>query len=147
MTPIASLIERLERLTGPDREVDAVVAVTVLPETYTRLDDGRIARHSPSQGSTAPARGYSPYMLVPELTSSLDAAVRFAEALLPEWDVILCIGKSIPTADVIGPTLEIGADFEGNPVDVYEQWQAAHPIPAIALVLAALKSMEARGEG
>lgn len=130
------LIAKLEALDGPSREVDAEIATAVdgyvtqpnkgWPE---KIDYGRA---HPDGYVIWPGHGFD--QLVPKYTASLDAAVALVERVLPGWDWAVS---------------NLGEDgCEGN---VWKHgWhddtviRGFHNHPTIALLIAALKALEAR---
>ena len=78
MSTIAELLERVERATGPDRELDADIIRTLAPGstvgTYIYEDDGDVVFH-------AEALGIPNKSICPALTGSVDAALGLAEGV------------------------------------------------------------------
>lgn len=77
-----NLIERLEKATAPDRELDCEIALATgrfrkLPPKYEGGDD-RYALIQPDGGMMEP--GQAGDMLVPRYTGSIDAALKVGEA-------------------------------------------------------------------
>jgi len=85
----ADLIEKLEKLEGPDREADCQIGVAVDGfVTEERPYKGVIyCRLDPDGTFTCPGQGAD--MLVPRYTASLDAAVALVERVLPGCDICL----------------------------------------------------------
>lgn len=123
---LRSLIERVQPLTGPSREVDAEIAMAVMErETrpYGTIEDEHGERTYYHEGFRGLRGGW--YSHAPEFTRSLDTAL----LLVPEgmiWDV-----TSTGSAWVM----------DMNAIPCGAQWSASHrPTPALALVLAALRA-------
>jgi len=81
MTDIAELLERVKAATGPGRELDAAIVLTLEPEAFPNTvrsveDDGTIV-----------CGHYGAYTFhdAPELTASIDAALALVERALPGW--------------------------------------------------------------
>lgn len=74
MSDIDALIERLEKATGPDREIDAMILVVEEPRIFDLLP-----YWTPEEREN----------IVPRYTESIDAAVALVERVLPEkaWAV------------------------------------------------------------
>jgi hypothetical protein len=123
----ANLLSRLEGLTAPDREADALIMARCFPEwaeigepylSPQCIGDEPIYWHAPTD---------SPYrkMPVPELTASLDATVALCERVLPGqlWHILMAALKEWSKA-------------EGTPSD----------LPRFVLI-AILTALEARENG
>lgn len=124
---IAELIERLEKATGPDRELDDLIAGVVLnPGGEVRLEgmpsgEPGIKTYFYPDGTRGTSLRYS---------SSIDSAL----TLVPEgwgWLVRDFKGDGEEGAYADVPHLTIESNMDG---------QAFHKIPAIALCIAALKA-------
>jgi len=126
---LAALIARLEKATGPDRELDArIYAACFHPHGFDRMAERAFNRHDlrsyvwyDTEGRRITCWGDKAF------TGSLDAAVTLVpEGFYWSYDIrgcaIVCAGE---------PPSEIYGDCRG------------HPSPVIALCIAALK---ARGE-
>jgi hypothetical protein len=77
---IEALIERLEKATGPDRELDAEIFIEVTPGVK---DAGRIDRDGGVVGWWPKDGPYESARITPDYTSSIDAAL----TLVPEGAV------------------------------------------------------------
>lgn len=129
----ANLLSRLQGLTAPDREVDALIMGACFewakPEPpYLAphcVGDQPIYWHAPEPYYKRPA---------PELTASLDAVVALCERVLPGWDGFAPINA---TGEAwVWPS---GGMSRGH--------RANGPTPAIALLIAILTALEAREHG
>lgn len=121
----ADLIERLEKLEGPDQDVDAEIAVRVLGFIKTN----RMAKwpgEQPIWEFTDPVRNTtgSWSAMVRGYTASLDAAVALVERVLPGWKWRVSANQG----EVFQRDPECGQD-------------AFHATPAIALLIATLKAL------
>jgi hypothetical protein len=170
MSDIKALIERLEKATGPDRELDAAIWAATLPRDgvgidgyglpdgahyeYRPCEDGRVEMLVSLNGERGVTRANRPS---PEYTASLDAAVALVEKVLPGWwwqigschvsdDARLCPDFGSP---VHGERLlQQFGQIEGySDPSVY--WQELTDVdlrpsgrPAIALCLALLRAKE-----
>jgi hypothetical protein len=150
MGEIEGLIERLEKATGPDREIDchlwALDAGVELEWQGTTLvaghhgvvgwaDPGEHSRNFYTNRDVRGPGGIHAY------TASLDAALALVERFRAQ---IGCYGWRIdfddePVADPYSATLGI---THGFPSDVGGTWAACHKTAPLALCLALLKSME-----
>ena len=147
---LASLEARIAAATGPDREIDALVAVLAGWEWHgdgTAETHGKWAGHwvipghlnngtftqdrlcactdiSDDQGNT---------QTPPRVTESIDAIVALIERTLPElsWTVAGRWGSSPPNACL--------SDYE-------QEFEADPPTPALALCLAFVQAMRAKEE-
>ena len=148
MTAVATLIARLEGVKGPNRELDARLAVLcghivmherngqyAFFETPLRKGDMAFLCGCLSGEDDAYRALASCHNTVPNYTGSIDAAVRFVEATLPGWTISIQInlgGRSVVSVFDRREPRETGT---------------IHPVPAIALVTAALKAIQAKEEG
>lgn len=126
MTELAALIERIEKAEGPDRELDADIALAVGPWTE---------RHGLPSGGWVSKGPHHAVVAAPEFTKSIDVAL----TLVPEgmfW--IIGNGKTrehepLGSAEIFLPTL-----------DNYKTiGEGEHDNPIIALCIAALKAKAA----
>lgn len=133
---LRGLIERLEKLGGPDQDVDAEIAIHVLGFIKTN----RMAawpEEQPIWEFTDPARnttgGWS--VMVREYTASLDAAVALVERVLPHacWVVKRGFGHSAMIW------------FLKQDRDAWPEYHG--PTPAIALLIAALRALQENSNG
>lgn len=141
----ANLLSRLQGLSGPSREVDALIWLEFAPGatrkqwSYIHTATGRECHVD----ETRDVNGR--LIIVPELTSSLDAAVALCERVLPGWTGLVDFGgTSRCSATLVGPLKETGEDFDGYPVDLHDSAQGEGSTPAIALLIAILTALEAR---
>lgn len=114
------LIERLEKASGPDRELDWRIAEKFdIPERW------------PTSALWPPFMPKSKYdKSIPSFTASIDAAVALVERVLPGWNWWLGgIGRA-------------AVDRK----DPHSRFEAINASPAIALCLALLRAKEARAE-
>jgi len=115
------IIERLEKLAGPSREMDAAIA-KAFGEPHGYREDVHLESRS--------------YTVIEEqakrYTASLDAAIALVERCLPGWD------WKVQTWDD-----QFAADLE--PHETSETgFLATGTTPAIALLIALLRALEAR---
>lgn len=131
----ANLLSRLQGLTAPDREVDALIMGACFewakPEPpYLAphcVGDQPIYWHAPEPYYKRPA---------PELTASLDAVVALCERVLPGWTI-----ASIGQDDGKRWHAELR---QGHRTSYSTVSLAGAPTPAIALLIAILTALEAR---
>lgn len=94
MRDLAQLIERVEKLTGPDREVDALIAALLEPHRFdapgfTSKRPIPAFRYDPSEGAIRfDGGGIMDVRFFPPVTASLDAAIALTERVLPGWAII-----------------------------------------------------------
>lgn len=122
---LAELRDRVKALTGPDREVDLLLALLMHPGTTERdwLTDELERRAFGRQ---------------PNYTGSLDAAERLRNAVLPGW--LFTVGAAEPGiyCRVWKPW---DPDSEATPGPAFK---ATHPSEPIARVLATLAALIAK---
>lgn len=120
-----TLIDRLSKLDGPDREVDAEIALQNGWQVFT--GDNWI--------------GPEAEIVVPDYTRSVDAAIALARRLWP--DVMYRVGNH---AEGYDPSLYLGEIFiAGDKRDSYLTGVASSA--AIALCIAILRTKEASSHG
>lgn len=147
MTSIPSLIARVERAEGPDRELDAALYVALIKPDQ-RPDDLRYFRlphiSMDHMEMCAPGtywlkqRSGASLLTAPTYTASLDAALALVERVLPgcvwvvgqDWGAILT-----PR----GARASIGY----GKIDIADVYA---PTPTLALILALLRAMEAQAQ-
>ena len=82
---IHALLERVRSVAGPDRELDASIAVTFLADAKLGVLAGPHATAAGTYWSHPPSLGA--FLCIAErYTSSTDAALALLEAALPGWD-------------------------------------------------------------
>jgi hypothetical protein len=149
MTPIAELIGKLERATGPDRELDALIAVTVAGffEIAPRWEGEPIGYGYFDADGARIESGHGGDELVPDYTASLDAALALAEKLLPGWKLMMHLGglwgEPIPGATFSEP--DFAALSRKNLP--YRRGQANAETLPIAICLALLRSLSSQKPG
>lgn len=79
------LIAKIEKLDGPDREVDAEIATSVGGYVYEKRDRDQKAWFYPLDGGWRRQLHRTFADKLPASTASLDAAVALAERVLPGW--------------------------------------------------------------
>lgn len=133
-----TLIERIQALTCPDREVDVGIHNEVFGTKYVRTP------HSVSGFFTSKDDNGCPY--VPAYTASLDATFALTERVLPdwrienlcEWDAEILRKRGSWMCDLVPR----GKDFSAG-----MSVKCPHaPSPAIALLIATLTAKEAKNE-
>ena len=130
MTPLEELLERVKGATGPDRELDEAIALSLCDE------------HHFMQLADAPAGvGCEMYRFGPRgfhsalrVTASLDAALALCERVLPGWwPAVRCLGHYWEA--------EMSKDTGGRFLlaDDVDRYGTA-PTPALALIAAMLSA-------
>lgn len=154
MTDIPALIARVGALTGPYRVVDArvVVALDIRPD-WLKTEPGSLRV---VMGHLGPDVLFTPKGLKPDagdqnawyptdfykgkelpwLTASVDDAIALVERVLPGW-TIACVGQD--DGKKWHAELRRGYQTSFSTVAL-----AGAPLPALALVLAALKALQAQ---
>ena len=136
MMELGELIERVEKLTGPDREVDCEIAWATGWDIEATNYSGTWRRAFPSwRGVGERTHRAADNWGVPPFTASLDAAVALVERVLPAWSWEC---RASGTGDK-------GQATVWNPIKApgHNDEQLAYncPSPAIALVLATLRAV------
>lgn len=119
MSRVSDLIERVERATGADRELDAELAWALLDQDWSS---------GPERAVSEPL---SRILLLPAYTGSVDDALALIERVRPGWDYRVERNGSLHSAAVWKSGTYIGG---------YGAEDA--PTPALALCLALLRAME-----
>ncbi len=139
---IEALIERLEGLSGPDRETDCAIGVA------TGQFEARTSRrpyvefdycYEDDDGNLI-VPGYGGDQLVPAYSASLDAAIALVEKVLPGWLINLEMRNGI-AEDVylIGPNYR-----DDRPEEESSPPIAGFPAP-VALLIAMFRALAAGG--
>ena len=151
MADHVALIARLEALTGPDREVDALLWAHFDGRTVRELDGMLLARSSRRPNDECIIGFVDPGKLssnvtarepIPNVTASLDAVIALVERELPGWRIEMRIGEWPPhypggvvlwNNDTKAKTSVFGIAAKGA-------------TPAIALMIALLRSKPNGGD-
>lgn len=147
MTDLQSLIERVEKLTGPDREVDAelCLAFSYIGWVENPLNLRRSEDHSNLLDYEADEDGDGHLSgctdCAPELTASVDAALAFAERVLPGW-VLGSIVRAYSAGDDPSPyyCVLVAPGSGGVPGDWSGRIEATADTIPLAIILAALRA-------
>lgn len=90
MSDLVSLAEKCERGSGPDREIDGLIAAATLPARSDgwkpwAMSGGYVL----TETGDKPRPGMGQFVAAPHLTTSLDASVALLERVLPlaEWEL------------------------------------------------------------
>lgn len=137
MTTLTELLARVEAATGPDRELDRLLAKQfgwhrVEPRNTTSKKGGWIAPEDfmglNSDGSPRldSLHGTTIWSDVPRLTASLDAALALADRVLPGWDIEL---------SRLGGAWRCGL---GDPLCGWEWESASAPLATLGALIRAL---------
>ena len=148
MGDLAGLIERVEKLTGPDREVDAEIDAALLggraSHTFTEDCGGAKLRKSYGPGTVflnPDPNDNGGHVLISHhrkaavYTASLDAAIALVERCLPGWSGDVDIGHPIADSGKVGARL-----FPPEPG--WKNYAGESKNSAIALLLALLRAMQ-----
>lgn len=123
LSPLQSLIERLEGASGPDREIDAAIAIWRYPALAAWPRSDRGGWLSPEWGLITPP---------PDYTDSVDAALALTERVLPGCRVMIERGFND----------EGWAMVQASPIAPRGMTEGS--TPAIAACLALLKAVQAQ---
>jgi hypothetical protein len=127
MTSLQELRERIGRLTGPDREVDAALwALTNCVDDTTYLYG---AGGYPDGTRIKSYRRPGPRWFAPRYTASLEAALGLVERVSPAQDIAIC---------------RVGGQWEadmGPPESFQRDGHALGPTAPLALLLALLAAL------
>lgn len=141
---LEALLGRVEKLTGPDRKVDADLTAMLLNANIVwhtdRITGERYPEALMQSDITADGLLNPP---VHRYTASLDAAVALVERCLPGWRIDLRIGKW-PEHD---PRHVVLWNNDTTAVTSVFGVKADGASPAIALLSAALRAMQQGKEG
>lgn len=147
MADLSALIERVEALTGPRREVDRAIQCgvggwrRVTPSQLGRKHGGYISpadwigQHADGSPIMDGLHGTTIWPEVPDVTASLDAAVALVERVLPGY------GLSFERHPVYGDWWD-AAIFNQMPRTISNARKQSAPL---ALVLATLRALQAQG--
>ncbi len=129
MSDLSALIERLEKLTGPDRDVDEAIQAWSVGATIEWQEyAGRNAYHRDDSWVSIGA--------LQPLTASLDAAIALVERILPGHGRIGCKGQQLATDPMYAYQI-LPNDFASHQEPIGE---AEHDCEAICLLIAALRA-------
>lgn len=129
MADLRELIERVEGATGADREIDFDIARWL---GWTQHSDA----HDPVYTGqvnlwwATPGCPWSTCDHPPEYTKSLDAATTLTTEKLPGWDYLF--------GQISGEILA-----EVGPADSFQTTKSRAPTPALAIILATLRALNA----
>ena len=138
MTDLSSLISRVEKATGPSRDLDGDIEEATggcahRETEYYCIEDG----NDVDSGFTCKRCGIDLYgQRAPAYTSSVDAAISLAERVLPGWTI-----ASIGQDDRKGWHAELR---KGHATAYSTVELSGAPIPALALVLATLRAIQSQ---
>ena len=140
MTDIKALIERLEAAKGADMALDA--AICVLAQYGGQNSDGATnVRTDPDwEGDLLFEVGAEECCNpIPDITASLDAAVAFAERVLPGWVgmVNICYPRHVNGGCQVQLTASDACDDRCA--------EAVHKYAAISVLIATLRALQAQG--
>lgn len=166
MADLSQLIERVENLTGPDREIDAEIDAALFGgrAAHTFSEDCGGARLRKSYGAGTVFLNGDPndngghvltrhHRMADGYTASLDAAIALTERVLPGAKISLFIGHLTSAKDGSGSRAQVvrgkGPKCPHTgirwPRTVGECFHAA--TPAIALLLATLRALKEQNHG
>jgi hypothetical protein len=131
-----TLLERVEGLSGGDREVDALVCAALHYPELTHNDAAlRVTMEAGEGGAliyyvadTKTHKGHAP-----KITSDVSAAIALCETVLPGWEWIVEKRKSTCNA-------RVHTGYDSFDTDDGEIFEASASTPALALIAAVLKA-------
>lgn len=139
---LTSLIERVEKATGPDRELDAAIEVAMLGTTH--MPDDLIYYKTTTRADHCLPGAYwrvsrsGEYLRTSEkYTSSLDAALALVEEKLPGWT---------RTVDATAPDLGIDVELfaPNDSIDKPYRVKGTHGLETHAILLALLRVLHSQ---
>ncbi|EYR81438.1 hypothetical protein [Shinella sp. DD12] len=141
MTDLSSIIERVEKATGPDRSIDVEVMNLLCPRPKNEAFLFLGKQLESKWGGVGDLANKTTYFVeAPRLTTSVDAAISLVERVLPGWewvcgrDAFLGANAAVYQSTIMGGV--------GLAEDDYE---SACATPVIALVLATLRALQSKG--
>ena len=136
MRELAGLIERLEKATGPDREIDALIEIEARRQEAYRvgLNDDQRAKWKPVGSNGEVEEGGTRYHS-PKFTASLDATVALIERVLP--------GCEFSLTNLYGVA---HAELPLNRDNGWENGRRTDGNLAIAMLIALLRALSERQE-
>ena len=159
---LQALIERVEKATGPDRDLDAAVFVAVTGAATWSYDDNchidALIKSGAYRGDKQLHPDYDPnprvtwryrigdaeYGEVPSLSASIDAALALLERVLPGWKVMIHAGgmwgEVMPGASISEPGFA-ALSRKGLP---YRLGKANAPSLPLAIIAATIRAMQSQ---
>lgn len=145
MTDLQSLIERVEKATGPDREVDARLCATL--RAFSESEHYKlVVTRPPSSFSDwmvdcvlAPS-GKVRSIVPPEYTASIDAALSLVSRALPGWGIEVSMSDRQMWRAQVWRWFSETNDERGQWLPCYSR------TPALAIILALLRAKAAETE-
>lgn len=139
-----TLLERVKELHGPDRAIDLELLARLVQVGEWSENDIAYAL-SDIEGTTCP----------PAYTASLDAAVALVERVRPGWELdigsvhrdFLNEGEHRWMASIAGPVTWVKDAEYGYEEPDYEHSEGNGPTPALALLIALLRSEQGSATG
>ena len=155
MTTLTELLARVESATGADREIDEAVWLATTPGAYSVTSMGNLWPPYQLREFRYPAGNL--VMVMPNVTSSLDAVIALIERVLPgfAWKVgTCCVSDDAWVApDFNHPVHGARLRAEIGPITIGSPWDSGFDIdrrpsglPALALLAAFLRAKIAMEE-
>lgn len=142
---VAKLLAHIEAATGPDREIDAALALALGGWHREWIEVGRNPHHKPDwfwwNDTDQPWRASNPERLPLFYTTSIDAALALVERMLPGCWWFFSKGKTRPTE----PLFAFHIIPEGN-TDGLTIGEAEAGTPPLAILAALLRALSQSGE-
>jgi hypothetical protein len=145
---VQELIDRVEKATGPDQELDAALYRELGGEVPTEFMGTGVKLSWDASGKAwcyLPG-GMRVSFTPPALTASIDAALALMEKVLPGWTVQIFKLRSDKGwgARVSSPRYDTFSSFEGEE-NATEDGFVGQPNGALAIILATLRAISAGG--
>lgn len=143
------LLSRVEAATGPDGELDAALWLRFVPGTTRKATT---VNHPKGPYIIDETREHFRLVTVPAYSASLDAALALCERVLPGW-AWCAAGPDAETSEPLcwatlaGPVRMVKLDWDGPPEPDRETITSYAMTPALALLAALLKAVQAQSQG
>lgn len=128
MTALADLLARVEKMAGPDREIDAALHALARPDDFDDADEADWYLNF--RGANNASRYHFDLIGIPRYTGTVDGALRFCKTVLPQHVGRIGFGAGNGEAQ-IWRLSEMPVNAVGHS-------------PALALVAAVLKALVAK---
>lgn len=140
------IIAQLEKATGPDRELDVLIALAVGGYAYEKRGRDTKAWYYRIGGQSYERRAVNDFggRRLPDYTKSLDASLALVGERLPGWAGLLCVlgTASKQGATLMSPIKETGEDEYGSPVEIYDEAYGEAATAPLAVLVALFKALD-----
>lgn len=149
MSNLSSLLDRVRKAEGPDRDLDAMILVAITP-TLSTSDDLRYAMLRDSDCSPGTywikQRSGASLRTAPTLTSSLDACLSLLRECLPGWRWYMAMGRSRPDEPLYGASLLAPGRSADDEPDVIAEHEHGPSLALLDCILQAILSQQSEVE-